>query len=419
MMQIEKLFEHLLESKGSDLHLKVGKPPVIRQKGELVLTDFPELSEKDVDSIVESLLSEDQINRFRKEKEIDFSYDYKGSFRFRGNLFFQKGKIGGVFRAVPREIPTIEGMGYPEIIREFTENKEGMVLITGPTGSGKSTTLAALIQHINEGQSKHIITIEDPMEFMFEDKKCTINQREIGADTLTFYQALRRALRQDPDVIMVGEMRDPETITIAMTAAETGHLVFSTLHTVDTQQTIDRIINSFPPEQHHQIRIHLANTLHAVVSQRLIKRADGSGRVAVMEIMINTPRIKKLIENNQITTIPKTVEDSKSYYHMQSFNQALFDLVQENVITKEEALSNSLNPSDLKIKMQTSTYAPAKGAKGEKEESKEKEEGKKETPAVDEGEPPAEEGEPPADESPPSADEGESSAGLGKQPKTF
>ena len=400
-MHIEELLEHLLKSKGSDLHLKIGKPPAIREKGELVPTDFPELSEKDMDSMVKALLTPEQIDRFKKEKEIDFSYDYKGSFRFRGNLFFQKGKIGGVFRAVPREIPAFDKMEYPEVLKEFLKRKEGIVLVTGPTGAGKSTTLAALIQYINENYARHIITVEDPMEFMFEDKRSIINQREIGSDTLTFYQALRRALRQDPDVIMVGEMRDPETIGIAMTAADTGHLVLSTVHTVDAHQTVDRIINTFSPEQHHQVRIHLANTLLAVVSQRLVKRADGSGRVAVMEIMVNTPRVRKLIEDNRITAIPKAIEGSKSFYHMQSFNQALFDLVKANVITEEEALSNSLNPSDLKIKMQTSSYVSAEENKEEKNE---------EAPPVEDGPPPAEE-EPPA--------EGSSSAGLGKTPKPF
>ncbi len=357
VMYIDELLTHLIKSNGSDLHLKVGRVPIIRIKGDIASTEFPTLTAKDMEEITRSLLTPHQLNRFEKEREFDFSYEpFSDSARFRVNFFFQKGKIGGVFRTIPKDIPTIDEMGYPLVLKELAEKKQGMVLITGPTGSGKTTTLAAIIQHINENRLCHIITIEDPMEFMFEDKNCVINQREIGLDTLNFAEALKRALRQDPDVIMVGEMRDTETISIAMTAAETGHLVFSTLHTIDAKQSIDRIIDTFQPEQQNQIRMQIANTLLATISQRLIKRADGSGLVAAMEIMINTPMIKKLIEENKIVEINKAIEQSKSFYKTQSYNQALFDLVTSGTITQEEALTNSMNPNDLKIKFQTSNF---------------------------------------------------------------
>lgn len=357
-MRIDDLLTHLVKNNGSDLHLKVGRVPIIRVKGDITSTEFPVLTAKDMEDIAKSLLTPHQLNRFEEEREFDFSYEpFNGIARFRVNFFFQKGKIGGVFRTIPKDVPTINNMGYPLVLKDLAEKNQGLVLITGPTGSGKTTTLAAIIQYINENRPCHIITIEDPMEFMFEDKNCVINQREIGLDTLNFAEALKRALRQDPDIIMVGEMRDTETISIAMTAAETGHLVFSTLHTIDAKQSIDRIIDTFQPEQQNQIRMQIANTLLGTISQRLIKRADGSGRIAAMEIMINTPMIKKLIEENKIGEINKAIEQSKSFYKTQSYNQALFDLATSGIITQEEALTNSMNPNDLKIKFQTSNFA--------------------------------------------------------------
>ncbi|HAV42745.1 TPA: type IV pili twitching motility protein PilT [bacterium] len=366
-MLIDELLNHLINKGGSDLHLKVGRVPIIRVKGEMIKTEFPTLIDEDMKEMANYLLTIQQMRRFEEEREFDFSYEPKGALaRFRGNLFHQKGKIGAVFRAIPRNVSTIDEMGYSPVLKELAKRHQGLVLVTGPTGSGKSTTLAAMVQFINENRAGHIITIEDPIEFVFEDDKCLINQREIGLDTLNFAGALKRALRQDPDVIMVGEMRDAETISVAMTASETGHLVLSTLHTIDAKQSIDRIIDTFSSDQQDQIRMQIASTLLATISQRLLRRADGSGRVAAMEIMINTPMIKKLIEENRIGAIDKAIEESKSFYNTQSFNQSLFDLASSGVITKEEALANSTNPNDLNLKFQTQGFAASKEKEQEK-----------------------------------------------------
>jgi twitching motility protein PilT len=299
------------------------------------------------------MLTEVQAKKLENEREIDFSYLVEGLARFRGNIFHQMGFLGAVFRVIPVEIVTIDQLNLPQVLKELVFRNQGIILVTGPTGSGKSTTLAAMIDYLNENRSDHIITIEDPLEFVHRDKKCVINQREVGLDTRSFAEALKRALRQDPDVILVGEMRDPETISIAMTAAETGHLVFSTLHTNDAKQSMDRIIDTFPPEQQHQVRMQLAMTLCAIISQRLIKKSDGSGRVAVIEVMINTPTIRKMIEEGKIGAIDKAIHDSASLYKMQTMNQHLFRLVKEGTITQEAALGISNNPNDLRIMFQT------------------------------------------------------------------
>jgi twitching motility protein PilT len=311
------------------------------------------MKKEEVRNLLYPMLTEMQIKKLENERELDFSYLVEGLARFRGNIFYQMGNLGAVFRVIPVEIKTIDQLNLPQILKELVFRNQGIILVTGPTGSGKSTTLAAMIDYLNENRTHHIITIEDPVEFVHRDKKCAINQREIGFDTSSFSQALRRALRQDPDVILVGEMRDPETISIAMTAAETGHLVFSTLHTNDAKQSIDRIIDTFSPEQQHQVRMQLAMTLLATISQRLIKKSDGSGRVAVIEVMINTPTIRKMIEEGKIGAIDKAIHDSASLYKMQTMNQDLFKLVKEEVITKEDALGISSNPNDLRIMFQT------------------------------------------------------------------
>jgi len=325
----------------------------MRIKGELIPSEYPPIKKEEVRNLLYPMLTEIQIKKLENEKELDFSFLVEGLARFRGNIFYQMGNLGAVFRVIPVEIKTIDQLNLPQVLKELVFRNQGIILVTGPTGSGKSTTLAAMIDYLNEHRSHHIITIEDPVEFVHRDKKCAINQREIGFDTSSFSQALRRALRQDPDVILVGEMRDPETITIAMTAAETGHLVFSTLHTNDAKQSIDRIIDTFSPEQQHQVRMQLAMTLLATISQRLIKRSDGSGRVAVIEVMINTPTIRKMIEEGKIGAIDKAIHDSASLYKMQTMNQDLFKLVKEEVITKEDALGISSNPNDLRIMFQT------------------------------------------------------------------
>lgn len=357
-MHIDEILKHLVEKGASDLHLKAGLPPIIRQKGELVpAAEFERLTPEIIRNMLYDILTEDQKRRYETEREVDFSYHIPQLARFRGNALFQKGYPGAVFRAIPRKIPTLDSLGLPPVLKELVQELQGLVLVTGPTGSGKTTTLASLIDYMNESFSRHIITIEDPIEFVYTDKKCVINQREVGSDTLSFAQALKRALRQDPDVILVGEMRDQETISIAVTAAETGHLVLSTLHTNDCKQTIDRIIDSFPPVQHHQVRMQIAMALKSVISQRLIPKQDGTGRVATMEIMINTPTIKKLIEEGKTGAIAKAIEEGANFYKMQSFNQSLFKLVLEGAISEENALSISQNPNDLKLQLQTHKFA--------------------------------------------------------------
>jgi twitching motility protein PilT len=356
-MDVDDLLKLLLAKNGSDLHMKVGLKPVIRLKGELeIQEDLPQLLPQDMEEMCNKLFTETQRNTFDRNKEVDTSYELSGVARFRGNIFMQKGQVGAVFRMIPSNIPTIDEMGYPDVLKEFTKKKQGLILITGPTGSGKSTTLAAMIDHINRNEKLHIVTIEDPLEFIHVDHMSIVNQREIGFDTMSFSNALRAALRQDPDVILIGELRDAETIQIAMTAAETGHLVFSTLHTNDAKQTVDRIIDTFDPKQQNQVRMQLANVLYAALSQKLIPRADHTGRVAVMEIMINSPMIKKMIEENKSGAIQKAMEESTSFYGMQTFNLHLFKLIQEKLITEEDGLAVSPNPHDLKIKLQTSNF---------------------------------------------------------------
>lgn len=352
-MKIDEYLRALVERQGSDLHLKSGRPPLMRIKGELVQSEYPVVEKDNMKDLLLPMLTDLQIKKLDDERELDFSYLVEGLARFRGNMFHQMGCLGAVFRVIPVEIKTVDQLNLPEVLKELVFRNQGIILVTGPTGSGKSTTLAAMIDHLNENRPHHIITIEDPVEFVHRDKKCVINQREVGFDTRSFSEALKRALRQDPDVILVGEMRDAETIMIAMTAAETGHLVFSTLHTNDAKQSIDRVIDTFSPEQQHQVRMQLAMTLCATVSQRLIKKSDGSGRVAVIEVMIVTPTIRKMIEESKAGAIDKAISDSASLYKMQTMNQHLFQRVTEGAITKEDALSVSNNPNDLRIMFQT------------------------------------------------------------------
>lgn len=353
-MGIEDFLKAIYEKGASDLHLKVGRPPMMRLRGDLAPFEaIPALTPTDTQRYIYSVISSEQQKRLEEEKELDFSFFVRGMARFRGNAFFQKGALGAVFRIIPAKVPSVEDLGLPEVLKELVNRQQGLMLVTGPTGSGKSTTLAALIDYINVTQPVHVITIEDPIEFVYQDKLAVINQREVGSDTASFPQALRRALRQDPDVILIGEMRDQTTISTALTAAETGHLVFGTLHTNDAKQSIDRVLDAFPPDQQSQVRMQLAKCLNAIVSQRLLKRADGKGRVAVQEILINTPMVQKLIEENKIGAIAKAIEDSASYYKMQSFNQALMGFIKGKQISVEEALSFSNNPNDLKIQLQS------------------------------------------------------------------
>jgi len=354
LMSMPELLQALYEKGASDLHLKVGRPPMMRRQGDLVPVEGNRVMEAaDVEKLIHGVINTDQRAKLEAERELDFSFSIAGLARFRANAFFQKGLPGAVLRLIPALIPTPEELGLPEVIKELSLKKQGLFLVTGPTGSGKTTTLAAIIDHINSRVPAHIITLEDPIEFVYQDKMAVINQREVGSDTRDFAQGLRRALRQDPNVILVGEMRDAETITTALSAAETGHLVFGTLHTNDAKQSVDRILDTYPPAAQNQVRMQLAKCLVAVVSQRLLKRADGQGRLAVHEIMINTPTVQKLIEDDKIAALGRAIEDSSSFYKMQSLNQALFRQVKAKTITADEALAASRNPNDLKIQLQT------------------------------------------------------------------
>jgi twitching motility protein PilT len=354
------LLQALADKGATDLHLKVGRPPMMRLQGDLMPVEgHGIMGAEDVEHLIGSVLGADQRATLQREKELDFSFAVPGVGRFRGNAFFQKGLHGAALRLIPTRVPTLDDIGAPAVLKELALRKQGLVLVTGPTGSGKTTTLAAIIDHINSHLPVHIVTLEDPIEFVYEDKRAVINQREIGSDTHDFAQGLRRALRQDPDVILVGELRDAETVSTALSAAETGHLVFGTLHTNDAKQSIDRILDTYPPDTQHQVRMQLAKCLLSVVSQRLLKRADGQGRVAVHEVMINTPTVQKLIEDDKIGALGKAIEDSATYYKMQSFNQSLLQHIKTKSVSVEEALSVSPNANDLKVQLQTQGVAAA------------------------------------------------------------
>lgn len=357
-MEIGELLKLLVDKKASDLYLKVARPPILRIAGTLTQLDMPRLSPEDVKNLIYSMMNEDQIKKFEESYDADFSYSLRGVARFRANAFKQRGVQGAVIRMVPYEIPAIDTLGLPPAIEELATRPQGLVLVTGPTGSGKSTTLAALVGRINSTRNCHIITVEDPIEFLHRDNMSTIEQREIEIDTKSFREALRRALRQDPDVILIGEMRDLETVATAISAAETGHLVLSTLHTNDATQTVDRIIDIFPSSQQQQVRIQLSMTLAGVVSQRLLKRADGTGRVAAVEVMLNNPLIKDLIEKGTTSGIRKIIENSGTYWKMQTLTQSVAQLINSKIITIEEGLSAVPNADELKLALK-GTYEQA------------------------------------------------------------
>jgi twitching motility protein PilT len=348
-VNLDEMLVEMVEREGSDLHVKTGRPPLVRISGDLLPTEHDPLSDKDVREALTEIMPGESRKAFEELKDADFSYEIADVGRFRVNAFIQRGKAGAVFRYIPMKIPTIDEMQLPAVLKDVAGAKQGLVLVTGPTGSGKSTTLAAIINHINETRPAHIMTIEDPVEFVYEDKKATINQREVGRDTSDFKTALRAALRQDPDIILMGEMRDQESIEIAMHAAETGHLVFSTLHTNDSGQTIDRVMNTFPPDAQTHIREMLALVLNGIIAQRLVLRADGTGRIAAVEVMINSPAISELIESGAVSDIDSAIAKSGAYYRMQTMNQALMHLVKGDLITEEAAYATSMNPDDLKL----------------------------------------------------------------------
>jgi len=350
-VELKELLMFMTKKGASDLHIKPMRPPLLRIQGRLIPVKSAPLKPNEVEEMLCSILTSKQKEIFEKSLSVDLGYGIPGVARFRANLFYQRGTIAGVFRRVPFDIQNITELSLPEVIGTFTDFPGGMVLVTGPTGSGKSTTLAALIQKIAQTRSCHVVTIEDPIEFLFADDKATISQREVGTDTPAFKEALRNCVRQDPDVIMVGEMRDLETMATAITAAETGHLVFSTLHTNNAAQTIDRIIDAYPVDQQHQVRSQLALVLKAIVSMQLINHADGTSRMPVCEIMVNSPKISKHIEAGEIKEITEEMENSVSYYRMQTMNQSLIALLAHNTITYEQAVDASNEPEDLSLKL--------------------------------------------------------------------
>jgi twitching motility protein PilT len=337
----------VIDAGASDLHLTVGAPPMVRERGRLRPLDYPDLSSQDTREIVYSILNNDQRKRLENEWQIDLSYSVPGRARFRVNAYFQRASIGAVMRTIPQDIPAFETLKLPEILKDFTRKPRGFVLVTGPTGSGKSTTLASMIDMINEQRHEHIMTVEDPIEFLHRHKNCVVNQRELGADAHSFSLALKAALRQDPDVILVGEMRDLETMSTAITAAETGHLVFATLHTQDTAQTVDRIVDSFPPAQQHQVRTQLSIALQGIVTQQLLPTANGQGRVCACEVLVPTPAVRNLIREGKTHQLYSALQTGGSH-GMQTMDAALADLVRGGAITRELAESRSSTPEELK-----------------------------------------------------------------------
>lgn len=344
---MDELLIKTLDYKASDLHITTGVPPIIRINGDLRALDYPKLLPNDTRELVYSILTQEQRDAFERNWEYDFSYSMPGKGRFRVNVYFQRGSVAAAFRTIPVKIPTIEELRLPPICGDFALKPRGFVLVTGPTGSGKSTTLAALINIINQTRSCHIITIEDPIEFLHPHKKSIVNQREVGSDTHSFADSLKFSLRQDPDVILIGEMRDLETIQTALTAAETGHLVFATLHTVDAPQTIDRIIDVFPPHQQQQVRIQLSGCIQGIIAQQLLPTKDGKGRIVAAEIMVATAGVRNLVREGKTHQIYTAIQTGQKY-GMQTLDMALTDLVKRGWITYEVALQKAQDPASLK-----------------------------------------------------------------------
>jgi twitching motility protein PilT len=344
--QITPLLQAAVDQKASDLHFSVGLPPILRLQGELNPLDSPPLDPQDTEALAGQIMDEKQGKIFEEQGEIDLAYSCPGLARFRVNIYRQRSSTAIAMRVINTEIPTLDSLGLPGVIKDFTGYHKGLLLVTGPTGSGKSTTQASIIDLINQQRSCHIVTLEDPIEYLHHNKNCMINQREIGHDSSSFAAALRAALRQDPDVILVGEMRDLETISTAITAAETGHLVMATLHTVDAVQTIDRVIDVFPPHQQQQIRIQLANTLIGVVAQRLLRRKDGQGRVPAVEILVSNPAVRNMIREGKIHQIYSSIQTG-GRQGMQLMDSHLEELFRRGVIDRQTAIENATDPDEL------------------------------------------------------------------------
>jgi len=363
---VPELLEIVLERGASDLHLTAGAPPTIRLHGDLIrLVDYPILSPRALQGMIYAILPQKMRERLEGELELDMSYALPGKARFRVNVYYQRDSIGAAFRLIPYEIKTVESLGLPSVVSDLARYPRGFVVVTGPTGSGKSTSLAGMVDIVNRERSAHIMTVEDPIEFLHKHQQCIVNQREVGSDTHSFAQALKHVLRQDPDVILVGEMRDLETISTAITAAETGHLVFATLHTQDAPQTIDRIIDVFPPHQQQQVRVQLATTLQGIVTQQLLQTADGRSRAVACEVLICTPAVRNLIREGKVHQI-YSIMQAGGRFGMQTMDQALANLVKEGKISQQLAYERSHDPEEPNrlIGGAGASYGAAAGAAG-------------------------------------------------------
>jgi twitching motility protein PilT len=345
---LHQLLKAMVEKGASDLHLTTGSAPQLRIDGRLVPLNTPPLTPVETKQLCYSILTESQKHRFEEENELDLSFGVKALSRFRANIFMQRGAVAAAFRTIPFKILTFQELGLPPVVATFAEKPRGLVLVTGPTGSGKSTTLASIIDKINTERHQHIVTIEDPIEYLHPHKNCLVNQREVGADTSSFKKALKYILRQDPDVVLIGEMRDQETVEAALTISETGHLAFATLHTNSCVQTINRVLDMFPPFQQDQIRAQLSFTLEGVVTQNLIPRAGGAGRVLAIEVMVPNPAIRNLIREDKLHQVYSQMQVGQNKYAMQTFNQSLASLVQRRLITMEEAMNRSSDQEELR-----------------------------------------------------------------------
>ncbi len=361
MANLYQLLQTMIEKGASDLHLTTGTPPQIRVDGALAPLNLPPLPPAETKQLIYSVLTDAQKHKFEEENELDFSFGLKGLSRFRANVFMQRGAVAAALRTIPFKIMTFDELGLPAVVRDLVKKPRGLILVTGPTGSGKSTTLATMIDTINSERHEHIVTIEDPIEFLHPHKKCLVNQREVNSDTKSFKTALKYILRQDPDVVLIGEMRDLETIEAALTIAETGHLTMATLHTNSCAQTINRIIDVFPPFQQSQVRTQLSFVLEGVMSQQLMAKASGQGRVLALEIMVPNPAIRNLIREDKVHQIYSTMQTGQAKYGMQTMNQSLFDLYSRRLITYDDAINRSSNVEELMNMMGRSGMAPQPG----------------------------------------------------------
>jgi twitching motility protein PilT len=361
MATIYDLLKVMIEKGASDLHITTGSPPRLRVDGKLIPLDHPPLTPAETKSLCYSILTDNQKHKFEENNELDLSFGVKSLSRFRGNVFMQRGAVAAAFRTIPFEIRSFKDLGLPEIVNELVKKPRGLILVTGATGSGKSTTLASMVDRINDERFDHIITVEDPIEYLHTHKKCLINQREVNADTASFKNALRYVLRQDPDVVLIGEMRDLETIEAALTVAETGHLTLATLHTNSAVQTINRIIDVFPPHQQEQIRVQLSFVLEGILAQQLIPKKNGKGRVLAVELLVPNPAIRNLIREDKIHQIYSMMQTGQAKFGMQTMNQSLFELYTRGHLSYEDAIGRSSVPEELITMLQRASAAPGRG----------------------------------------------------------